>query len=133
MSVFIDTSGFRAVMNKDEERHTKAATTWLDILAAAEDLLTTNYVLMETCTLVQSRLGMKALRVFQEDIVPVLRIVWIDTAVHLAAMGIMLSAIREKLRLVACASFETTRLEGTTTAFTLDRYFKAQGFICLPE
>jgi RNA polymerase sigma-70 factor (ECF subfamily) len=29
-------------------------------------------------------------------------------------------------------SFETMRLLGVTTAFTLDRQFKDQGFICLP-
>lgn len=94
--------------------------------------MTTNYVLVETCALVQNRLGMTAIRMFQEDVVPVLRIEWIDKAVHHAAMGIMLAAVRKKLSLVDCVSFETMRLLGVTTAFTLDKYFKEQGFICLP-
>jgi predicted nucleic acid-binding protein len=57
---------------------------------------------------------------------------WIDNTVHHAAMGIMLAALRKKLSLVDCVSFETMRLLGVTTAFTLDRHFKEQGFICLP-
>ena len=69
---------------------------------------------------------------FQEDVVPVLRIEWIDKDVHHAAMGIMLAARRKKLSLVDCVSFETMRLLGVTTAFTLDKHFKEQGFICRP-
>ena len=132
MSIFIDTSGFIAVLDMDDASHTGAAKTWMDILTSAETLVTTNYVLVETCALVQNRLGMTAIKVFQEDIVPVLRIEWIDKAVHHAAMRIMLAAVSKKLSLVDCVSFETMRLLGVTTAFTLDKHFKEQGFICLP-
>jgi predicted nucleic acid-binding protein len=132
MSVFIDTSGFIAVLDKDDASHTEAVKTWMDILTSEEDLVTTNYVLVETCALVQNRLGMRAIKVFQEDIEPVLRIEWIDKDVHQAAMRIMRAAARKKLSLVDCVSFEAMRLLGVTTAFTLDRHFKDQGFICLP-
>lgn len=132
MSIFIDTSGFIAVLDMDEASHALAAKNWMDILTSEETLVTSNYVLVETCALVQHRLGMTAIKVFQEDIVPVLRIEWIDKAVHNAAMGIMLAAMRKKLSFVDCVSFEIMRLLGITTAFTLDRHFKEQGFICLP-
>ncbi|MFO7666392.1 MAG: PIN domain-containing protein [Desulfobacterales bacterium] len=132
MSIFIDTSGFIAVLDIDDLNHTRAAETWQNILTSSETLVTTNYVLVETFALVQSRLGMAAVRVFQEDIVPVLRIEWINDAMHHAAMVIMLAALRKKLSLVDCVSFETMRLLGVKTAFTLDRHFKEQGFICLP-
>ncbi len=132
MSVFIDTSGFIAVLDKDNASHAEAVKTWMDILTSEEDLVTTNYVLVETCALVQNRLGMTAIKVFQEDVVPVLRIEWINKDVHHAAMGIMLAAGRKKLSLVDCVSFETMRLLGVTTAFTLDKHFKEQGFICRP-
>jgi uncharacterized protein len=132
MSIFIDTSGFIAVLDMDDANHTGAARTWMDILTSEETLVTTNYVLVETCALVQNRFGMAAIKVFQEDIVPVLRIEWIDKAVHQAAMGIMLAAARKKLSLVDCVSFEIMRLLGVTAAFTLDKHFKEQGFMCLP-
>ena len=132
MSIFIDTSGFIAVLDMDDASHTGAAKTWMDILTSAEILVTTNYVLVETCALVQNRLGMTAIKVFQEDIVPVLRIEWIDKAVHHAAMRIMLAAVSKKLSLVDCVSVGTMRLLGITTAFTLDKHFEEQGFICLP-
>ncbi len=132
MNIFIDTSGFIAVLDMDDASHARAAKTWTDILTSEETLVTTNYVLVETCALVQNRLGMTAIKVFQEAIVPVLRIEWIDKAVHHAAMGVMFAAVRKKLSLVDCVSFETMRLLGVATVFTLDKHFKEQGFICLP-
>ena len=95
MSIFVDTSGFIAVLDMDDANHIGVARTWMDILTSEETLVTTNYVLLETCALAQNRLGMAAIKVFQEDIVPVLRIEWIDKAVHHAAMGVMLAAARE--------------------------------------
>jgi uncharacterized protein len=132
MSIFIDTSGFIAVLDRDDANHTRAAETWQNILTSAETLITTNYVLVETCALVQNRLGIAAIKVFQGDIVPVLRVEWIADAVHHASVGIMLAARRKNPSLVDCVSFETMRHLGVTTAFTLDRHFKEQGFICLP-
>jgi uncharacterized protein len=132
MSIFIDTSGFIAVLDMDEANHHGAAKIWMDILMSEEPLVTTNYVLVETVALVQHRLGMKAIKMFQQDIVPALRIEWIDEAMHQTAMGIMLAAARKHLSLVDCASFETMRLFEITTAFTLDKHFKEQGFMCLP-
>ncbi len=119
-------------MDMDDASHARAAKTWMDILTSEETLVTTNYVLVETCALVQNRLGTTAIKVFQEDIVPLLRIEWIDKTVHHAAMGVMLAAARKKLSLVDCVSFETLRLLGVATVFTLDRHFKERGFICLP-
>lgn len=132
MKVFVDTSGFLAVLDRDELQHQRAADAWAEILRSDKLLTTTNYVLVETCALLQSRLGVAAVRCFQEDIVPILRITWIDANVHAAAMGIMLAAGRKKLSLVDCVSFETMRLEGTSSAFTFDRHFHEQGFLCLP-
>jgi predicted nucleic acid-binding protein len=132
MNIFVDTSGFISVLDRDDANHSRAAESWQYILTASDALVTTNYVLVETCALVQNRLGMAAIKVFQADIVPVLRIEWIDNTVHLAAMGTMLAAGRKKLSLVDCVSFEIMRLGGITAALTLDGHFKEQGFICLP-
>jgi predicted nucleic acid-binding protein len=132
MSIFIDTAGFIAVLDADDAYHTRAAKTWKDILSSEETLVTTNYVLVETCALVQNRFGMRAIKLFQEDIVPVLRIEWIDKTIHHSAMGVMLAAGRKKLSLVDCVSFETIRLLEIRTVFTFDKHFKEQGFICIP-
>ena len=83
--------------------------------------------------LVQNRFGMKALRLFQEDVLPALQVEWIDEAIHAAAVGILFASSRRKLSLVDCVSFETMRLLKIETAFTFDNHFKEQGFICIPR
>ena len=116
----------------DDVNHKSAAGAWVDILQSDEILTATNYVLVETIALLQYRLGLKAVRFFQEEILPVVGIIWVDATMHHAAMSIMLAAGRKKLSLVDCVSFEAMRLGGISTAFTLDRHFFEQGFTCFP-
>ncbi len=42
MSIFIDTSGLIAVMDRDEANHPAAAEVWRHILTSTEALITTN-------------------------------------------------------------------------------------------
>jgi predicted nucleic acid-binding protein len=132
VNIFVDTSAFLAVLDEGDAGHLKAAGAWRDILSTDAGLVTTNYVVVESCALVQSRLGLGALRVFHEAVVPVLQIQWVDKAIHHAAVGTLLAVARKNLSLVDCVSFETMRLLGIASAFTLDKHFKEQGFRCLP-
>ena len=132
MSVFVDTSAFLAILDGDDAHHPAAAKVWGELLAADTILVTSNYVLVETAALVQSRLGPAASRAFHQDIWPILHIEWVDATVHVAAMAILLSAERRRLSLVDCVSFELMRLHQLDTAFTFDRHFHEQGFVCLP-
>ena len=132
-SVFIDTSAFLALLDADDEHHPRAATAWSEILAGDTQLVTSNYILVETFALVQNRLGMEAVRVFQEDIVPLLAIQWVNAATHAGATSALLAAGRKRLSLVDCSSFEVMRQAGIKRVFTLDRHFKEQGFTCLPQ
>ncbi|MBT1075478.1 type II toxin-antitoxin system VapC family toxin [Geobacter grbiciae] len=132
MSVFIDTSGLLAVLDKDDLHHARASRAWREILSSDDILVTTNYVIVETIALTQHRLGVEASRAFQEEIVPVLHVRWVDSKLHNAAMAILLAVARRKLSLVDCVSFELMRMEGIVSAFTFDRHFKEQGFICVP-
>ncbi len=45
MSVFVDTSALLAVLDADDQFHTRAHTVWTDLIGRAEDLISTNYVL----------------------------------------------------------------------------------------
>lgn len=132
-SIFIDTSAFLAVLDADDEFHPKAKKAWGEILASDSALVTSNYILVETFALVQNRLGLPAIRVFQEDIVPLLSIRWVDATIHSAAASALLAANRKKLSLVDCVSFEVMRHTAIKRAFTFDRHFKEQGFDCIPN
>jgi len=132
MSIFLDTSGFLAVLDADDENHTKAKDAWVKILSSDETLITSNYVLVETFALVQNRLSMEVVRVFQDDIIPVVHITWVDEITHKMGISVLLAASRRRLSLVDCVSFETMRQPGLKIAFSFDSHFKEQGFKCIP-
>jgi predicted nucleic acid-binding protein len=131
-AVFVDTSAFLALLDADEEHHAMVKKEWAGLLQSNVPLITSNYVLVETFVLVQSRLGMEAVRVFQEDIVPLFDIRWLDASTHSVAIGVLLAAGRKKLSLVDCSSFEVMRRGGIRRVLTLDRHFREQGFESLP-
>ncbi len=132
MSVFVDISALFAVLDADDQNHERARQSWVDLVTQEVDLVCTNYVLVETFALVQRRLGLDAVRVLREDIVPVLRVEWVDERGHHAGVTALLIAARRQLSLVDCASFDTMRRLGIKAAFTFDRHFSEQGFERIP-
>lgn len=132
MNTFIDTSGFYAVMDAADEVHPAAKTEWQRLLSENVDLYTTNYVLVETLALLQSRIGLDAVRLFSEDITPVLRILWVDSSAHGSAIQLLLTANRRDLSFVDCVSFQAMRSRGIREVFCFDPQFAEQGFHVLP-
>ncbi len=128
MTTFVDTSALLAVLDADDQQHAFARQAWENLVTGEEDLVCTNYILVETFALVQHRLGVEAVRTLQEDIVPVLRIEWMDAQSHNTSVAALLTAARRQLSLVDCASFDAMRRLGISTAFTFDRHFEEQGF-----
>ena len=131
-SVFVDTSALYALLDADDVGHTAAKMAWIEILQSDSWLVSSNYVLVETCALLQGRIGIEAVRVFHEDIAPLLDVYWVDETLHHAAASALLVAGRRKLSLVDCTSFEVMRQAGIHTAFSLDRHFQEQGFETIP-
>ncbi len=132
MTAFVDTSAFIAVLDADDRMHTQARAEWERLLGGGATLRTTNYVLVETSALLQSRFGMNALRRFAADVLPVLDLFWVGEGVHLSAQHALLVASRRNLSLVDCTSFEVMRRQGIDSAFCFDPHFAQQGFRVLP-
>jgi uncharacterized protein len=132
MKVFIDTSAFFALLDGDDLNHNRARKSWIELLDSNSLLATSNYVIVETVALLQNRLGISAVRGFQEDLIPMLLIEWVDADIHNAAVSALLTALKRKLSLVDCSSFEITRRMNIKSVFAFDPHFKEQGFDCLP-
>jgi predicted nucleic acid-binding protein len=132
MSIFVDTSALFAVLDADDQNHARAKETWSRLLADEEELLSTNYVIVETFALVQRRLGMAAVQTLHEDIVPVLKMVWVNAAQHSAATGKLIAASKRQTSLVDWVSFDTMRRFQIKTAFAFDSDFRTEGFDCIP-
>jgi len=128
VTVFVDTSALFAVLDADDRYHPRARELWEELIAIAEDLVCTNYVLIETFALIQRRLGMEAVRTFEEDVSPLIRVYWVSESDHRSGVTAFLTAGRRDLSLVDCVSFLVMRRLDLRVAFAFDEDFQAQGF-----
>jgi predicted nucleic acid-binding protein len=132
MRIFIDTSAIYALLDRDDIEHKKAKNIWIDLLHSETILITSNYVLVESFALIQNRLGIEAARGFQEDILPLATIEWVNAETHKSGVSALLAASKRRLSLVDCISFEVMRNLGIKTIFAFDPHFAEQGFQCIP-
>jgi len=132
VTIFVDTSAFCATLDADDEQHESAKQTWVALLSEATNLACSNYVVVETTALVQNRLGIEAVRAFQDDMLPVVRIKWVDEQAHQAGVTALMTAGRRHLSLVDCVSFDIMRRFGIRRAFAFDPHFVEQGFDLIP-
>lgn len=131
MNVFVDTSAFYAVLSKTDDNHERAVEDWNRLMENdAVRLCTSNYVVVETCALVRSRLGDCAMRSFLDSLLPLAMVIWVDQKTHSAATAAMLTRGANGPSLVDCSSFAIMRNTGTSKALAYDAHFTAQGY-CL--
>ena len=132
MTVFVDTSAFYALLDAGDRHHQAAKQAWVALVREAANLASSNYVIVETTALLQNRLGMEAVRAFQEDILPVVRVEWVDDLTHRTGVTALLTAGRRQLSLVDCVSFDLMRRLGIQRALAFDEHFGEQGFEVIP-
>jgi len=120
------------MLDESDERHTEVDRTWNELLDSDEALITTSYVVVEVIALAQRRLGIAAVKTLDADVLPAIRIVWMNSDLHHAAVSAVLAASRRNLSLVDCASFEVMRRRGIQTAFAVDSDFPEHGFNTIP-
>jgi predicted nucleic acid-binding protein len=132
VTLFVDTSALYALMDRDDVNHGSATRFWNEI-DVSETLLTHNYVLVETAALVQRRLGVEALRMLVDEVTLPISTVFVDRAVHDAAVSGVLGAQLRQLSLVDMVSFEVMRRVGIHGAFAFDDHFARFGFEVRPS
>ncbi len=127
MNIFVDTSALYAYLDGADANNAGAVTA-MNAILGREWLVTHNYIVVETAALVHRRLVPSATRLFVEDLVPLIRTIWIDADLHAAATSAFLAAARRRTSLVDWVSFEVMRREGIRRAFAYDRDFATEGF-----
>ncbi len=129
MRLFVDTSALYSLMDRNDQNHTAAQSIWKQVLADDIELVTSNYVLMEVTALIQSRIGIAALRDFDESIAALMTVYWVDSGLHATGIAAVLAANRRRLSLVDCVSFSVCRRLSIEHVFAFDPHFDEQGFL----
>lgn len=80
--VFVDTSAIYAALDADDVNHESASRAFQQLLNGVEaddiEAVTHGSVIVETVALVQRCLGMEAVKVVVDDLVPLFSTVWVD-------------------------------------------------------
>ncbi|MEI6500381.1 MAG: PIN domain-containing protein [Armatimonadota bacterium] len=121
-----------ALLDRRQEMHESARQAWSALLTDEFQPITSNYVLLETCSLIQRRTGVDAVLAFTLELVPALKTVWVDADIHDAGLVAVLGASQRNLALVDCTSFELMRREGIRYAFSFDKHFVDRNLVLPP-
>lgn len=133
MSAFLDTSGLIAVVNTDDQWHSKAETIWADLVSSLRRMVTTSLVLIELAD------GLSRLqhRVLAIQIVDRLRdsdrveIVQSDESLESRAWQLFRERSDKEWGMTDCVTMTLMADRGIDDAFTADHHFEQAGFTVL--
>lgn len=126
--VFVDTSAFYAFLDGSDDYHEDALRDFRRAQADGWRLVTTNYVLQESWTLIQARLGWDAVDAWRDRLVPLCDVIWVDRSLHAQGEARCRQARERRLSLTDCVSFEAMRREGVRSFLGADEHFLREGF-----
>ncbi len=135
MILFIDTGAFYALEDISDQHHFEAVAFQNIIADGSYQLITTNYILSETYTLLRMRLGHSKAVDFGNKI----QNSNIITTIHYpeekeqAAWKIFCKYHDKSFSYVDCTSFVVMKEKGITYAFAFDHHFQQAGFGLLPK
>ena len=126
MSVFVDASAFYALLNKKDKFYEKAISVAKVLSDSNELLITSNYTLAETYTVVRSKINFNTARAFISEIRrSEIEIIWIDEETHNRGVEIFIEKKEPKdLSFFDCVDFALIERYGIKKAFSFDRHFK---------
>src|SRR5712691_3449910 len=125
--IFLDTSAIYALADQADPNHGVAKKRFQAVLDAGEEILTHNYVLVESMALIQQRLGLAAALKLDMDC-EAFEIEWLDSELHRKAVRLLARSERRRVSFVDHISFLIMRLRKVNTAFAFDTDFEDAGF-----
>ena len=127
-AVFVDTSAFLAALDTGDKYHGEAKKRWLALSKSPSELWTTDYVRLESWSLIQRRLGAEAVMAFQDDWLPLCKIHEVGRDEFERAAVQWRIAQPRNLSLVDSTSFDAMRQLAIRTALAFDGHFQEMGY-----
>ena len=128
--IFMDTGGFFALLSAEDASHRKASAIMEEAGQARRRIVTTDYVLDETATLLRARRLMKYLKEFlrMTETSQALSIEWMTPNRFAAARKFMLKHLDQEFSFTDCVSFIVMKELRLTDALATDNHFRIAGF-----
>ena len=132
--LFVDTAGWMAMADAADPAHSVCRDARDQWLRDGGVLVTTDYVMDETLTLIRTRLGLDAASAWwrQVDASPRIRWEWIGPMRAEKARSWFFRWKDKSFSFTDCTSFVVMRELHRRVALTTDHHFKQAGFLTLP-
>lgn len=133
-AVFVDTAGWMACADGADPAHARAVAARDAALENGLALITTDFVVDETLTLIRIRLGIGAAETWWHQVDQSSRLKWerIGSDRFEKARALFFRYRDKDFSLTDCTSFVVMRELRLTQALTTDRHFRQMGFQLLP-
>lgn len=133
--IFVDTAAFLAIENRRDAHHQEALASRDAVLEAGEPLVTSDYVLAESYTIIRLRAGHVVAVEFGEAVRAsrVLRVEYLTPDILEAAWQIFKAFADKEFSYTDCTSFALMEHLHISTVFTFDQHFRQYGrFVIRP-
>ncbi len=130
MKLFVDTSAWLALNDKNDQYHTKAVAKSLEVKRQKIELITSEYIVDESITLIRYRVSHKAAVTFGDSLFNsnIVRIVDITNEDRFKAWEVFKKYEDKDLSFTDCTSFVLMKNLKLHIAFTFDEHFRHLGF-----
>jgi hypothetical protein len=138
LKVFLDTGAFLALADEDDDHHTAAKSIYAELLQTSAQLLTSNFVLSETYTLIRSKVSHRAAVEFMKGFDQTgIRVLRVSEANEQTAKAIFIRYDDKDFSFVDCTSFVLIDHHKLDHAFAFDAHFRQYRFkrhvVVLPQ
>ncbi len=129
--VFVDTSAFIAVFDKDDDLHSEALRLFDEIKNKKIQMVVTDYILSESITTALARAGHRIAVTVGEFILGshVVDLIWLDMPLKLKAWEYFKKYSDKQYSFIDCTSFIVMKEMKVNHFFAFDEHFAKAGFV----
>jgi predicted nucleic acid-binding protein len=133
-ALFVDTAGWLACADSADRDHVRSCAARDAALEAGQTLITTDFVVDETLTLIRLRLGLDSAEAWWQQIDQSSRLRWerVDSDRFEKGRHLFFQYHDKDFSFTDCTSFAIMREIRLTHALTTDRHFRQMGFQVVP-
>jgi uncharacterized protein len=127
LKVFLDSGAFPALADEDDKYHSVATSVYTELLQAKAQLLTSNFVLSETYTLIRFKVGHRAAVEFMKSFAGI-KILRVNETIEKTAKMIFVRYDDKDFSFVDCTSFALIEYHRLDHAFAFDSHYRQYRF-----
>ena len=132
--IFVDTSAWIALVDKDDSHHKEAASSYPSLLKNHRNLITSNFVIAETYIIILNELGHKLAIDFLEKLKASPRIlkIYSNEDIEAEAEPILVKYSDQDFSYTDAVSFVIMKRQKIRKAFSFDKHIVIAGFVNIP-